>query len=470
MPDTDQNSSNTPLISSPTLNSGWGRAPKSLGKTLQLKGNGTKEKEELLSYFITSNTSSIKIAPRGLGRSYGDSSLLASGLLTDPEDWKDTFDFSPQNGTLRVSSGYSLDEIMRKLVPKGFFVPVTPGTRFVSIGGAIAADIHGKNHHVDGSFSNHIKELRLISPTGVYQLAQSDPEFKATVGGMGLTGFVSEALIDLIPISTAKMKVTTHVTQNIDDTIAELEANDTNYQYSVAWIDCMAKGGSLGRSVITWGEHLSLAEYDEDEDPLHFDPRFVASVPDIAPSWLLNRLSVRAFNELWYRKGKLTKEVSIESIETFFHPLDMVGSWNRLYGQKGFLQYQFVVPFGAEDTLIEAVQLLSNTKVPSFLAVLKRFGKGSGNYLSFPSPGWTLALDIPTHRYGLAALLDRLDTMVVSAGGRVYLAKDSRVSKDLIPTMYPQLDDFKEVASKLDPDNVFATDMSHRLALRANER
>ncbi len=466
MSETESQRSSDFSISGPTLNSGWGRAPKSLGKTLQIKGAGTREKEVELLEFITTNGSSNKIAPRGLGRSYGDSSTLSSGLLTDPGGWKDTFDFDPSNGTLRVSSGYSLDDIMRKLVPCGYFVPVTPGTRYVSIGGAVAADIHGKNHHVDGSFGTHTKELRLVSPTGVHVLYPSDPEFKATVGGMGLTGFVSEAVIDLIPISTSKVKVTTRVTQSIDDTILELEENDTKYRYSVAWIDCMAKGKSLGRSVITWGEHLELSELTGAGDPLSFDPRFVASVPDIAPSWLLNRLSVRAFNELWYRKGKLAKEVSIESIESFFHPLDMVGSWNRLYGQKGFLQYQFVVPFGAEDTLKEAVRLLSNVKVPSFLAVLKRFGKGSGNYIAFPSPGWTLALDIPTHRFGLADLLDRLDALIVASGGRVYLAKDSRVSKHLIPMMYPEIDSFREVANRLDPECIFTTDMSKRLALR----
>ncbi len=469
MPDTESHRSNDLSISGPTLNSGWGRTPKSLGKTLQIKGGDTREKEVELLEFITSNDTSIKIAPRGLGRSYGDSSILSSGLLTDPNQWKDTFDFNSSKGTLRVSSGFSLDEIMRKLVPQGYFVPVTPGTRYVTIGGAVAADIHGKNHHVDGSFTDHTNELRVVSPTGVHVLKRSDPEFKATAGGMGLTGLVSEAVIDLIPISTSKMKVTTRVTQNIDDTILELEENDTKYRYSVAWIDCMAKGRSLGRSVITWGEHLDVSEFTGEGGPCSFDPRFLTSVPDIAPSWLLNRLSVRAFNELWYQKGKLSNEISIESIETFFHPLDMVGSWNRLYGQKGFLQYQFVVPFGAEDTLKETVRLLSNVKVPSFLAVLKRFGKGSGNYLSFPSPGWTLALDIPTHRFGLADLLDRLDSMVVASGGRVYLAKDSRVSKHLIPMMYPEIESFREVAHRLDPDNIFTTDMSRRLALRVDE-
>ncbi|SHE40814.1 decaprenylphospho-beta-D-ribofuranose 2-oxidase [Ferrithrix thermotolerans DSM 19514] len=452
-------------IEEPRVVSGWGRTPRSLGRTLRVDGQSTEEKEARLSEAL-SDKALLGVVPRGLGRSYGDSATLAAGLLSDPEDWKDTFELDPHSSTLEVSSGFSLDEIMRKIVPRGFFVPVTPGTRYVTVGGAIASDIHGKNHHVEGSFAKHIRSMTLVSPTGIKNLCQDDNEFKATAGGMGLTGFVSKAVIDLIPIKTSKVFVTTKVTKDLAETVEELKTNDSRYRYSVAWIDCMAKGGTLGRSVITWGEHLEDLDHRSAEDPLHFDPKFVASIPDIAPSWLLNKFSVRVFNELWYRKGKLAKETSIESIETFFHPLDMVGDWNRLYGQKGFLQYQFVIPFEAEATLERIVKVLSDAAVPSFLAVLKRFGPESGNYMSFPKPGWTLALDIPAHRFGLGEMLDALDAMVVAEGGRVYLAKDSRVSKELIAIMYPELKRFQETAEALDPNFIFQSDMSRRLGLR----
>jgi decaprenylphospho-beta-D-ribofuranose 2-oxidase len=406
---------------------------------------------------------------RGLARSYGDAAQNAGGLVLDMTTVDRVLDVDLAAAEVEVEAGVSLGRLMTLFVPMGLFVPVTAGTRYVTVGGAIAADIHGKNHHVAGSFSQHVRWLDLLTADGrVHRVGPDEnPElFWATAGGMGLTGVILRARVRMKPIESSRVVVDTDRTPNLDALMTLLAETDHLYDYSVAWIDCMAKGSRMGRSVLTRGRFARRDELPArlQVDPLRYATSVRASVPDVFPPGLLNGLTVAAFNELWYRKAPRHEVGQLQSIPTFFHPLDGVGNWNRIYGPRGFVQYQFTVPFGEEDAMREALGRISASGHASFLAVLKRFGEGSPGMLSYPSPGWTLALDIPVVK-GLAALLDRLDDLVAAAGGRIYLAKDSRVRPELFERMYPQLGRFRAVRDRVDPDGVFTSDLARRLSL-----
>lgn len=405
---------------------------------------------------------------RGLGRSYGDAAQNAGGEVVRL-DGDGTIQFDEVAHTCTVSAGVSLDAVMRHVVPRGFFVPVSPGTRQVSVGGAVAADIHGKNHHREGSFGDHVRQLELVDGRGETRLL--DPEgtpddFWATVGGMGLTGIITSVTFGVKPIETSLMRVDTQRLPNLDELLRTMADSDDDYTYSVAWIDLLSSGASLGRSVLTRGEHAAYFDLRDRlrDNALEFDPQARVSAPSLVPGGLVHKASIRAFNEVWFRRAPRHRTGELQTISAFFHPLDGVRGWNTMYGPRGFVQYQFVVPFGAEDALRETVARISAAGLASFLAVLKRFGAANPGMLSFPVPGWTLALDLPASPR-LTGLLDHLDLVVTAAGGRTYLAKDSRSRQETIAAMYPRLPDFLAIRRRLDPDGVFVSDLARRLHL-----
>jgi decaprenylphospho-beta-D-ribofuranose 2-oxidase len=344
-------------------------------------------------------------------------------------------------------------------------MPVTPGTRQVTIGGAVAADVHGKNHHRDGSLGDHVLEMRLVTPTGTFNVSPTmDPQlFWATIGGMGLTGVVTTVTLRLLKIQTDKVLVDTTRYSHLDDVMAAMIASDDDYRYSVAWVDCMTKGASMGRAILTRAEHATRR--DITGDSLVAPKSAHLRVPFNAPRGLLNPVTIRTFNEIWFRRAPKRREGEEQSLGAFFHPLDGVSDWNRLYGRRGFVQHQFAVGDAQSETVVRAIERLSSSGVPSFLAVLKRFGPANHGVLSFPIPGWTLALDLPIGPLALPGVLDDLDEMVIEAGGRVYLAKDSRLNPEAVRVMYPRLPEFLDIKNRIDPQHKLASDLARRLHL-----
>ncbi|GHB03626.1 FAD-binding protein [Streptomyces chryseus] len=405
---------------------------------------------------------------RGLGRAYGDAAQNAGGCVLDMTGLDRIRTIDARDGVVVCDAGVSLHRLMEVLLPLGWFVPVTPGTRYVTVGGAIGADIHGKNHHVSGSFSRHVVSLDLLTADGEVRTVPAGTDlFDATAGGMGLTGVILSATVRLLPVETSWMSVDTERAADLDDLMDRLAATDHRYRYSVAWIDLLARGPAMGRSVLTRGEHAPSDALGARarREPLAFRPGRLPAAPGFVPEGLLGRASVGLFNALWYRRAPRARTGELQKLSAFFHPLDGVPHWNRVYGRGGFVQYQFVVGYGQEEALRRIVGRISRRGCPSFLAVLKRFGDGDPGWLSFPVPGWTLALDVPAGLPGLGAFLDGLDEEVVAAGGRVYLAKDSRLRPDLLAAMYPRLADFRALRAELDPRGVFTSDLSRRLSL-----
>jgi decaprenylphospho-beta-D-ribofuranose 2-oxidase len=446
---------------------GWGRTAPTVATVVRATA------DELVTDAGLSATVGARGAiARGLGRSYGDPAQNGGGTVIELLPGAEPIRIDAAVGIAHVQAAVSLDQLLREIVPQGWFVPVTPGTRFVTVGGAVASDIHGKNHHRDGSVGAHVVGMQMLCADGSHRAItpQSDPElWWATIGGMGLTGLITHVSFRLIPIETRHCVVDTRRVPNLDSLIEQMEASDHLYRYSVAWIDLVATGNSLGRSVLSLGNHASLAELlklnpKAAHDPLDFDPRVFPDVPNGVPNVLI-KPSVRAFNELWYRKAPRRRRDEVQTIGTFFHPLDIARDWNRLYGRPGFLQWQTVVPFGAEALLRTALERLSAAGLPSFLSVLKRFGPGTPGPLSFPIPGWTLALDLPASGGTLGPLLDELDQLVAEVGGRVYLAKDSRLDPDLVPVMYPELAQWQDHQRAVDPRGVLRSDLARRLRL-----
>jgi decaprenylphospho-beta-D-ribofuranose 2-oxidase len=435
--------------------SGWGRTSTSYADLVS-----PNNESDIALALATSRD----VIARGLGRSYGDAALLSGGVVISNRELNGIGPIDG-DGVVTVGAGVSIDELLTQSIPRGWFVPVSPGTRQVTVGGAVAADVHGKNHHVDGSFAHHVLSMRLVTPSGPVTVSPDENAelFWATFGAMGLTGVLTSVTLRLTAIETDRVLVDTDRLANLDAVMSAMALGDDAYRYSVAWVDCMSRGKHMGRAILTRAVHAMKSDLDGATLSSPKDAKLF--VPFDAPSGLLNPLSVRAFNEVWFRSAPRHEEREAQSLSTFFHPLDGVRDWNRLYGRRGFVQYQFCVPERSSETVVAAVDLLSSSKVASFLAVLKRFGPANPSPLSFPLEGWTLALDLPIGSSKLPDILDQLDNLVLEAGGRVYLAKDARLSPEKFAAMYPRRNEFLALKERFDPEHRMSSDLARRLDL-----
>lgn len=383
------------------------------------------------------------LLPYGYGRSYGDSCLNDGGTLLDSTGLERLIDFDASSGVVRAEAGVSLEQLLAFSVPRGWFLPVTPGTKYVSLGGAVANDIHGKNHHRAGTFGCHVRAFELLRSDGARAVCSptQNPElFAATVGGLGLTGLILWVELTLRPIKSALIDSETIKFANLDEFFAVSAATDEAFEYTVAWVDCAAQGKKLGRGLYMCGNHAS------EPGPLEPSPPPRLAAPFNAPDFALNRWTIQAFNTLYYGKQRRKVVEKKAHYEGFFYPLDAVGAWNRIYGSRGFLQYQFVLPYAGDAGVTKEIfSRIAASKLGSFLAVLKMFGDlPSPGLLSFPQPGVTLALDFPNEGARTFALLEELDSIIRDNGGRVYPAKDARMSAASFKTFFPEWREFED--------------------------
>jgi decaprenylphospho-beta-D-ribofuranose 2-oxidase len=400
--------------------------------------------------------------PRGMGRSYGDAAQLDGGLVIDTTRLN-RFELDPGTGTVTAEAGVTLAELLDHTVQAGWMVPVLPGTQHVSVGGAIASDIHGKNHGSAGTFGTYVEALGLLTAGGeVLELSAEgdDPTFAATIGGMGLTGVILWARIRLTRVSSPLLAVDTDRVPTLDDALAALSAPGGPYR--VAWLDLL--GRSPGRGIVTRADHLPAADVPPGRDGGATVPA-KAKVPAGWPRGVLRPTTVGAFNELRFRSAPRSRRGAVETIGAHMFPLDALADWPRLYGPRGFVQYQLVVPPGADAVLHTSIEELRRARVPCYLSVLKDFGPANRFPLSFPIAGWTLTLDLPRAAPGLGAALDRLDELVGEAGGRVYLAKDAHARPETIAAMYPRLEKWRGARDEVDPDRLWRSDLGERTGL-----
>ena len=445
---------------------GWGRTAPTVAQVLS-----TTDPEVIAKAVARAADGGTRgVIARGLGRSYGDNAQNGGGLVIDMTGLNRIHSITADTRLVDVDAGVNLDQLMRAALPFGLWVPVLPGTRQVTVGGAIACDIHGKNHHSAGSFGHHVRSIELLTADGdVRHLSPDDSDpalFWATVGGNGLTGIILRATIEMTPTETAYFIADGDVTASLDETIAlHSDGSEANYTYSSAWFDAISAPPKLGRAAVSRG---SLARLDQlpkklQRDPLKFDAPQLLTLPDIFPNGLANKYTFGPIGELWYRKSGTYRD-KVQNLTQFYHPLDMFGEWNRAYGPAGFLQYQFVVPTDAVDEFKSIIRDIQSSGHYSFLNVFKLFGEGNQAPLSFPIPGWNVCVDFPI-RPGLNEFLNELDRRVLEFGGRVYTAKDSRTTAGTFHAMYPRIDEWIAVRRKADPHGVFASDMARRLEL-----
>ena len=435
---------------------GWGRYPKTTADLIEPADLQSLQK------FIVSKPKSTACIARGSGRSYGDSAL--AGQLISSRFLDSFLEIDEERRTLRCGAGARLGEILRVCIPRGLFLPVLPGTQEVSVGGAIAADIHGKNHHRDGTFCEHILQLSLVLASGELvscSASENSELFRATCGGMGLTGVVVDATLALTAIESSYIEQRSLVASNLSACF-ELIEEYADTMYSVAWLDCLAGGDNLGRSILYLGEHAAGKNSRSDRQPRN---RQGIGVPFTTPAFLLNKTTMSLFNGGYYSLQSRKNGVASLDYDKYFFPLDSIENWNRLYGAKGFLQYQFVMPDDAAlHGITSVLDRISKLGKGSFLTVLKKFGEQNANLLSFPRSGYTLALDFK-YESALLPLLDELDRIVLDHGGRLYLAKDARMSEEVFKASYPDWEEFVAIKIKHDPNERFASDQSKRLGL-----
>lgn len=393
----------------------------------------------------------------GLGRSYGDSCLNSTGTLIDTTGLSKIIHFNPESGLLRCEVGLSIAELLKEYMPRGWFVPVTPGTKFITIGGAIANDIHGKNHHRAGNFGNHITQFELLRSNGdrlICSRSENSDLFSATIGGLGLTGMITWAEFQMKKISSPLIECENIKFGTIDEFLALSAISDERFEYSVAWVDCASAGKKLGRGIFMQGNHKSSNDpsfkWQGNQIPFPFE----------APDMMLNSLSIKAFNLLYYNKQFTKIQHTDVDFNPFFYPLDKIHEWNKMYGKRGFLQYQMVIPFeSGSKVLIEILKKIAAAREGSFLAVLKTFGNiPAEGMMSFPRPGITLALDFGFNGERTLKLLENLDAIVRECGGAVYPAKDARMSHESFTRYFPRYEEFSKY---IDPN--FSSDFWKRV-------
>ncbi len=430
--------------------SGWGGYPVVTGEELPFYTSAALREK------LTSGSGDI--IARGNGRSYGDSAL--SSMVVHMRRFNRMLAFDETTGLLTCEAGVLLSEILEVFLPRGWFLKITPGTKLITVGGAIASDVHGKNHHVEGCFSSCVKSFDLLLADGrvvTCSASENRDLFLATCGGMGLTGIILQARFYLKRVRSCFIEQTTIKTKNLRETFGAFERH-ADSPYSVAWIDCLSTGDSMGRSVLMTGRFA-------DDGDLSYRSSNGVSVPFHLPGFVLNKMSVKAFNGIYYRKAKNGQSNNRVSVDGFFYPLDAIGNWNRIYGRNGFTQYQFILPEAVSyEGLTQILQEIAGAGAGSFLAVLKLYGRENDNYLSFPLEGYGLALDFKIEKK-LFGLLDRLDEIVVDYGGRIFLTKDARMSRETFERGYPRLKMFREVRKKYDLDSRFNSHQSRRLQI-----
>jgi decaprenylphospho-beta-D-ribofuranose 2-oxidase len=445
---------------------GWGGVSPSRATVMS-----PRAEDEVLDALGAPAARTAGVIARGAGRSYGDAAQNGGGLVLDMRGWDQIRSIDRERKRVSAQAGVTLGQLLSALAPHGLTLPVVPGTSQVTLAGAIASDIHGKNHHRDGGFARHVVAISLCTPArGCVQISPEVDEalFYATLGGMGLTGVIVEATLSLEPLGSPWVSVDVERSGGLERTLALLNEQET-HRYSVAWLDLLARGSEFGRGVIMRADDLPDAAPARARGAGARVPRPAVDVPRGFPGGLLRRSGVRAFNAVHWklaRGGRARRQARTP----FFFPLDRLGEWHRLYGSGGLLQYQFVVPTGQEAALVRCAELIQTRRLPVYLAVFKRMGEQFGGPLSFPLAGWTLAADLPAAAAGARAALDELDELVAGCGGRVYLTKDARLRADVLEAMYPQLDRFRGECARVDPDGVLASDLSRRLGLTEARR
>jgi len=449
----------TPPTTRETL-AGWGRYPQFEAETAR-----PETREDVLRAFEAADKRPV--LGRGMGRAYGDAAVSPNGLTLITNRLDRMLEFDPETGWLRCEAGVTISDLIATFLPRGFFPPVVPGTRFVSVGGALASDIHGKNHHVAGSFSDHVRQVEILTGDGRIRTADLEHEselFHATAGGMGLTGLILSMELKLIPVPSPAIKMESVRVPNLEAFFRTSEAS-RDFPYTVGWIDGMARGRSLGRGVFMRGDHAP-ARARSGRGLLARVPAALRDARWVSVPWALNPVSVRAFNAVYYRRVWHGVARSLASADSFFFPLDGILNWNRIYGPRGLLQYQFVVTTkDGHDRVRDILETISQSGLVSFLGVIKEFGERRHGGLSFPAPGVNVALDFPNVGDRLFRLLDSLDERVANAGGRVYLTKDARLSKARFREMYPEWREWKAVRDRFDSRGRFTSALGERLGL-----